>query len=179
MSAATPLCVSLCLIKGAAGQRDFAWLSQGARLDPADRFDDTGCFALIRRPLLLLQVGFPRPGHNNDMPPLYENSPLVWAEEGLPPGAVNIAPVAAGDFLILSEATVHAILPWQPSDRLRRILALRYGTQYSGTQPLLKLPPQVAARLSDTTQELMSYAHITHTKNVAMEYRISSAAPRL
>ena len=35
------------------------------------------------------------------------------------------------------------------------------------------------ARLSDTTQELMSYAHITHTKNVAMEYRISSAAPRL
>ena len=125
------------------------------------------------------KVRFQRPGHNNDMPPLYENSPLVWAEEGLPPGAVNIAPVAAGDFLILSEATVHAILPWQPSDRLRRILALRYGTQYSGTQPLLKLPPQVAARLSDTTRELMSYAHITHTKNVAMEYRISSAAPRL
>ena len=134
---------------------------------------------MLRRPLLLLQVGFPRPGHNNDMPPLYENSPLVWAEEGLPPGAVNIAPVAAGDFLILSEAVVHAILPWQPSGRLRRFLVLRYGTQYSGTQPLLKLPPQVAARLSDTTQELMSYAHITHTKNVAMEYRISSAAPRL
>jgi hypothetical protein len=36
----------------------------------------------------------PRPGHKNDLPPLYENSPLVWAKEGrLPPGAVNIAPV--------------------------------------------------------------------------------------
>jgi len=64
-------------------------------------------------------------------------------------GAVNVAPVRAGDVLILSEATVHGILPWMPTDRLRRFLVLRYGVQYSGTQPLLKLPSQVAAQLSD------------------------------
>ena len=94
-------------------------------------------------------------------------------------GAVNVAPVRAGDVLILSEATVHGILPWIPTDRLRRFLVLRYGVQYSGTQPLLKLPPQVAAKLSGRTQELMAYAHITHTKSLAMEYRIDSAGPRL
>lgn len=94
-------------------------------------------------------------------------------------GAVNVAPVRAGDVLILSEATVHGILPWMPTDRLRRFLVLRYGVQYSGTQPLLKLPSQVAAQLSDQTRELMAYAHITHTKSLAMEYRIESAGPRL
>lgn len=90
-----------------------------------------------------------------------------------------MAPVRAGDFLLLSEATVHGILPWQPAERLRRFLVLRYGVQYSGTQPLLKLPPRVAAQLSDQTRELMAYAHITHTKSLAMEYRIDSAGPRL
>jgi hypothetical protein len=94
---------------------------------------------------------------------------------------VLVLQVAAGDFLILSEATVHAILPWQPTDRLRRFLVLRYGMQYAGAQPLLKLPPGVAAGLSATTRELMAYAHITHTKDVAMDYCISSssAGPRL
>ena len=108
---------------------------------------------------------------------LYENSPAAWAQHGLPDGAVNVAPVAAGDVLILPEATVHAILPWTPATRLRRFLVLRYGPQYSGSQPLERLPAAVAARLDGTTRELMEYAHITHTKSLAMEYRVSSAAP--
>ena len=32
-------------------------------------------------------------------------------------------------------------------------------------------PPPVLERLSDETVELMQYAHITHTKQVAMEWR--------
>jgi hypothetical protein len=120
----------------------------------------------------------PRPGHKNDLPPLYSSSPADWSTQ-LPRGLVNVAPVSAGDFLILSEATVHGILPWAPRDRLRRFLVLRFGMQYSGSQPLLNLPPQCRERLSDTTRELMDYAHITHTKQIAMEYRIRNAGPRL
>ena len=125
------------------------------------------------------KANFPRPGHKNDLPPLYSTAPTEWATHGLPYGALNIAPVAAGDYLILSEATVHGILPWVPHDRLRRFLVLRYGMQYSGVQPLLNLPAPLVSRLSDTTVELMGYAHITHTKGLALEYCKSSAGPRL
>jgi ectoine hydroxylase-related dioxygenase (phytanoyl-CoA dioxygenase family) len=130
------------------------------------------------------KCSFERPGQTgSDLPHLYESSPDAWMRHGLPHGAVNVAPVAAGDVLILPEATVHAVLPWTPSsdpDRLRRFLVLRFGPQYSGSQPLETLPAAVSARLSDTTRELMAYAHITHTKPLAMDYRISgAAAPRL
>ena len=42
--------------------------------------------------------------------------------------------------------------------------------QWSGVVPTLP-PPPVLERLSDETVELMQYAHITHTKQVAMEWR--------
>ena len=42
--------------------------------------------------------------------------------------------------------------------------------QWSGVVPTPP-PPPVLERLSDETVELMQYAHITHTKQVAMEWR--------
>ena len=45
-----------------------------------------------------------------------------------PDGMVHLA-IEAGDFVIMSEMTSHVILPWQPTDRSRRALTLRY---YSG-----------------------------------------------
>jgi len=45
-----------------------------------------------------------------------------------PDGMVQLAP-QAGDFVIMSEMTSHCILPWQPTDRSRQALTLRF---YSG-----------------------------------------------
>ena len=61
------------------------------------------------------------------------------------------------------------------------MLLFRFEPQYTGTVPQ-KLPPLVDARLSDETKELMSYAHISHTKAVAAEWRSTfgrSHVPRL
>lgn len=55
----------------------------------------------------------------------------------------------------------------------------RFTPQYSGSQPLLNLPAAVRERLGETTLELMEYAHITHTKSLAMGYRVDGAGPRL
>ena len=63
----------------------------------------------------------------------------------------------------------------------RLMLLFRFEPQYTGTVPQ-KLPPLVDARLSDETKELMSYAHISHTKAVAAEWRSTfrrSHVPRL
>ena len=45
-----------------------------------------------------------------------------------PDGMVQLAP-EAGDFIIMSEMCSHCILPWQPTDRSRQALTLRF---YSG-----------------------------------------------
>ena len=43
----------------------------------------------------------------------------------LPPGVAHVT-AAAGDYVILAEATTHGVLPWQPRGRQRRVLALRF-----------------------------------------------------
>ena len=46
--------------------------------------------------------------------------------EELPPPIVNITP-KAGDVLVMPEAMTHGALPWQPEDRERWVVILRYG----------------------------------------------------
>ena len=46
--------------------------------------------------------------------------------EELPPPIVNITP-KAGDVLVMPEALTHGALPWQPEDRERWVVILRYG----------------------------------------------------
>ena len=42
-----------------------------------------------------------------------------------PPGTLDVCP-KAGSYVIMTEATTHAATPWQPTDRVRRSLALRF-----------------------------------------------------
>ena len=44
-------------------------------------------------------------------------------------GLLSTRLAAAGDFIIVSESTSHCIMPWQPTDRCRAALTMRY---YSG-----------------------------------------------
>lgn len=52
----------------------------------------------------------------------------------------------------------------------RLMLIFRFDPQHNGALPE-QLPPAVEARLSDETRELMQFAHVTHTKSCALEYR--------
>ena len=80
----------------------------------------------------------------------------------LPEGIINVTP-KAGDILVMPELMTHGILPWQPTDRLRRILVLRYAPQYRGGGGV---PESLEGRLLPETQELMSSAHYTHVKTI-------------
>ena len=63
----------------------------------------------------------------------------------------------------------------------RLMLIFRFEPQYTANLPE-RLPPLVYARLSDETKELMSFAHINHTKGVAAEWHATLARlhlPRL
>lgn len=63
----------------------------------------------------------------------------------------------------------------------RLMMIFRYEPQHTGNLPE-KLPPLVYARLSDQTKELMSFAHINHTKDVAIEWHttfVRNYVPRL
>ncbi|NKB69475.1 MAG: hypothetical protein GKR89_20580 [Candidatus Latescibacteria bacterium] len=81
-----------------------------------------------------------------------------------PPGTVRIEP-KAGDIVVISEGLVHSTLQWKPTDRIRRILVLRYATQYTG---YTRGPePAIAERLAPQTLELMAPAGITHSKEIA------------
>ena len=83
--------------------------------------------------------------------------------DDLPAGIINVTP-RAGDFAIISERLTHGTLRWQPKDRLRRVLVLRYQPQFQaggGT-----LPEPVLARLDPDTRELTERAGYRHVKEL-------------
>ena len=51
----------------------------------------------------------------------------VRSQLRLPDGVLQMTP-AAGDVLIVPEATSHCVLPWQPADRARRVVLTRYNS---------------------------------------------------
>eukprot|EP01051_Picozoa_sp_SAG22_P008033 SAG22_NODE_591_length_8819_cov_3.667737_4_plen_73_part_00 len=62
-------------------------------------------------------------------------------------------------------------MPWAMREGSSRLMIIfRFDPQYSATLPE-KLPLAVASRLSAQTIELMSFAHVMHTKQVALGYR--------
>jgi hypothetical protein len=98
---------------------------------------------------------FPRP------PEMYNHGDMSLDEA--PPGIVNITP-RAGDMVIITESLTHGALAWRPTDRMRRILVLRYHLQTQGGGG--GIPQQVIARLSPETVELISAARPTQTKDI-------------
>lgn len=84
-------------------------------------------------------------------------------------GLLQLAPIAAGDVIVMPEALTHGVMPWMPADRARRTLMLRYQQQ---TMPPHKNPPigpDIIARLAPETCELIAQASIAHTKEVVKQ----------
>ena len=67
--------------------------------------------------------------------------------------------------MVISELLTHGTLRWQPTDRKRIVLVLRYAPQYSGGGPWTT--DTLKARLSPETNELMALASFTEVKDVA------------
>ena len=94
---------------------------------------------------------------------------LFYSDNGIgshiPPGVVNIIP-SAGDMVIISELLTHGTLPWNPVERDRRVLILRYRPQYCATYSSLQIPAEVKDRLAPETRELVEPASYGHVKTI-------------
>ncbi len=66
--------------------------------------------------------------------------------------------------VIITESLTHGALAWRPTDRMRRILVLRYHPQTQGQSGAI--PEEVALRLSPETAELISSAGPMDVKDI-------------
>ncbi len=85
----------------------------------------------------------------------------------LPEGVENITP-KAGDVVIISELLTHGTMPWQPTDRVRRALVLRFTPQHYGNPD--SIPEEIKARLSPETVELIQTTSFNHVKEIAKPF---------
>jgi hypothetical protein len=109
--------------------------------------------ANFSRPQELFYPGSYKDGtYNNDF-----NSTEV------PEGVTNFTP-KAGDVVIISELVVHGALSWQPADRDRRFLTLRYCSQHITSSN--SLPDGIHTKLSPETLELIKIAPIKQIKSI-------------
>ena len=97
-----------------------------------------------------------------DRPPRLFNGGVIANREGIPDGIVNVTP-RAGDVVVMTEMLVHGTLQWQPRNRQRRLLVLRYRPQFKGQS---RVADVVRNRLSPQIRELMDYGHYTHIKEI-------------
>lgn len=89
--------------------------------------------------------------------------------EDVPQGVVNITP-KAGDAIIHAESVYHGALRWNPTDRDRRFLTLRYLPQYLLTYHIPEdrnVPKEVKDRLAPQTRELIETAWRSHEKEIS------------
>ena len=93
--------------------------------------------------------------------------PDVVADE-VHPGVASLT-ARAGDVLIASERLIHGALTWQPRDRERRFLTLRYSVQHTVTSSLRPFPDPIRERLSPETLELIELAPYNHVKDIVRE----------
>jgi hypothetical protein len=84
---------------------------------------------------------------------------------------VNVTP-KAGDMVVMPESVTHGILPWKPTDRIRRILQLRFRPQHRSGG--IGVPEEVAKLLKPELRELLEMAHFTHVKEIAKEARVAA-----
>jgi len=98
-------------------------------------------------------------------PPGLFNNGVVESLDDLPDGVVNVTP-KAGDFVVMNEALTHGALPWQPADRLRMFLVLRYHIQY---RSIKDFPEVISGRLSPEIRELTARAGYTDVKGIVRD----------
>jgi hypothetical protein len=83
----------------------------------------------------------------------------------LPAGIINVTP-RAGDYAVISERLTHGTLRWQPTDRLRRVLVLRYQPQFNPGGG--SLPEAIRERLDPETLELTERAGYRDIKKLVV-----------
>ena len=110
-----------------------------------------------------------------DRPETLFNDGLMAELDDLPAGVVNVTQ-RAGDVIVMTEMLAHGTLQWNPTDRQRRTLVLRYRPQYrnrtvavANAQRHYPGPEAIQERLSPQVRELMDYAHYTDVKEIAKE----------
>lgn len=86
-----------------------------------------------------------------------------WLESDVPLGVTNVT-AKAGDVVVTTELMTHGALAWQPKDRDRRFLILRYRPQYH--RQLHEFPESVLAMLSPETCELLETQSYTYEKEI-------------
>jgi hypothetical protein len=86
----------------------------------------------------------------------------------VPLGVVNL-PARAGDVLVISERVIHGVLNWNPQDRDRRFLILRYSVQNQIGSYMDPFPEAVKQRLSPETLELTSLAPYSTIKQIVQD----------
>ena len=74
---------------------------------------------------------------------------------------------------MMPEAMTHLVLPWLPTDRSRQVVGFRYQMQHLGAEKLW--PADTLARCSPNTCELLSFAHYTATKGIALRESVDLA----
>ena len=73
-------------------------------------------------------------------------------------------------------ATTHGVLPYTGAPgRCRNMIVFGYEPQYAGAKPPTGASWMTGLR--DETKELLQYAHITHTKGIATEWRRCAFLP--
>ena len=103
---------------------------------------------------------------NFDRPESLFNEGEISSADELPPGVINVRP-RAGDVLVMPEAMTHGILPWTPTDRIRRILVFRYRPQHKDTKS--SLPEAIKERLSPEVLELTETGSFKHEKEIVKD----------
>ena len=88
------------------------------------------------------------------------------------PAVTNITP-RAGDVVIISELLTHGVLVWQPKDRDRRFLILRYMPQYTTYGTFDPFPDEIQAKLSPETLELIEVAPYKHVKEIVKQETVT------
>ena len=90
---------------------------------------------------------------------------IIDGVDKIPPGVENITP-KAGDIVIISELLTHGVMPWNPKDRYRCFLVLRYRPQDRCES---RVPPEIREWLAPETLELIAQADHTHTKEIVKQ----------
>lgn len=80
-----------------------------------------------------------------------------YVADTAPPGVHNVC-ARAGDVVVMPEHLMHGALTWQPHDRDRRFLILRYNVQHMLTGQRRPFPEAIRQRLDPETIDLLELA---------------------
>ena len=86
----------------------------------------------------------------------------------VPLGVHNVC-ARAGDVVIMPEHLMHGALTWQPRDRDRRFLILRYNVQHMLTGQRRPFPDAIRQRLDPETIDLIELAPYFEYKDIVKQ----------